>query len=81
MCGRAFAEAFHELREEHTSEGEKEWRRLSPVERFEWLEEHCWTLPPEERWDAMERHRTKIVGALKNRAWDLATRTCAPGHA
>jgi hypothetical protein len=28
----------------------EEWHRLSPVERFEWLEEHCWVLPPEERW-------------------------------
>ena len=27
---------------------ERERRRL--VEDFEWLEEHCWVLPPEERW-------------------------------
>jgi len=26
----------------------EEWRRL--VEDFEWLEDHCWILPPEERW-------------------------------
>jgi hypothetical protein len=25
----------------------EEWRRL--VEDFEWLEDHCWVLPPEER--------------------------------
>jgi hypothetical protein len=35
-----------------------------------------WT---EER--AMERDRGKIVNALKNRAWDLACRRMAPGHA
>jgi hypothetical protein len=27
--------------------GDEEWRRL--VEDFEWLEDHCWVLPPEER--------------------------------
>jgi hypothetical protein len=27
------------------------------------------------------RHRAKIVGALKTRAWDLAVARCAPGHA
>jgi hypothetical protein len=27
--------------------GDEEWRRL--VEAFEWLEDHCWVLPPEER--------------------------------
>jgi|SRR6516164_9801069 hypothetical protein len=27
--------------------GDEERRRL--VEEFEWLEEHCWVLPPEER--------------------------------
>jgi hypothetical protein len=26
----------------------EKWRRL--VEDFEWLEDHCWVLPPEERW-------------------------------
>jgi hypothetical protein len=61
--------------------GEEEWRRMSLVERFEWLEDHCWILPPEERWAAMERSRTKIIGALKTRAWDLACRRMAPGHA
>jgi hypothetical protein len=61
--------------------GEEEWHRLSLVERFEWLEEHCWILPPEERWDAMERSRTKIIGLIKPRAWDLACRRMAPGHA
>jgi hypothetical protein len=45
--------------------GDEEWHRLSPFERFEWLEEHCWILPPEERWDAMERSRAKIVGLIK----------------
>jgi hypothetical protein len=25
--------------------------------------------------------RAKIIGLVKERAWDLATRTCAPGHA
>ena len=25
----------------------EKWRR--PVEDFEWLEDHCWVLPPEER--------------------------------
>jgi hypothetical protein len=64
-----------------TPPGEEEWRRLSLVERFEWLEEHCWILPPEERWDAMKRHRAKIVGLIKERAWDLACRRMAPGHA
>jgi hypothetical protein len=59
---------------------DEEWHRLSLVERFEWLEDHCWVLPPEERWAAMERARTKIVGALKTRAWDLACRRMAPGH-
>jgi hypothetical protein len=64
-----------------TPRGDEEWHRLSPFERFEWLEEHCWILPPEERWDAMKRSRAKIVAALKNRAWDLACRRMAPGHA
>jgi hypothetical protein len=59
----------------------EEWHRLSLVERFEWLEEHCWVLPPEERWDAMERSRAKIAGLIKERAWDLAATRCAPGHA
>ena len=27
--------------------GDEEWCRL--VEDFEWLEDHCWVLPPEER--------------------------------
>jgi hypothetical protein len=63
-----------------TPPGEEEWHRLSPVERFEWLEDHCWILPPEERWDAMERSRAKLVHRLKERAWDLATRHVAPGH-
>ena len=31
--------------------GDEEWRRL--VEAFEWLEDHCWVLPPEERWNPM----------------------------
>jgi hypothetical protein len=26
----------------------EKWRRLR--EEFEWLEDHCWVLPPEERW-------------------------------
>ena len=64
-----------------TSAGEEEWRRLSPVERFEWLEDHCWILPPEERWDAMQRSRAKLVGLIKERAWDAACRRMAPGHA
>jgi hypothetical protein len=64
-----------------TPPGEEEWHRLSPVERFEWLEEHCWILPPEERWDAMKRHRSNIVAALKHRAWNLACRRMAPGRA
>jgi hypothetical protein len=28
----------------------EKWRRL--VEDFEWLEDHCWVLPPEARGDA-----------------------------
>ena len=63
-----------------TPPGEEEWHRLSLVERFEWLEEHCWVLLPEERWDAMERSRAKIVGLIKTRAWDLAARRVPPGH-
>jgi hypothetical protein len=64
-----------------TPSGEEEWHRLSPFERFEWLEDHCWVLPPEERWDAMERARTKIIGLLKTRAWDKAVARCPPGRA
>jgi hypothetical protein len=60
---------------------DEEWRRLSLVERFEWLEEHCWVLPPEERWNAMERSRAKLVLALKERSFNLAARLVAPGHA
>jgi|SRR6516164_4001517 hypothetical protein len=30
---------------------------------------------------AARRDRAKIVNALKNRAWTLATKRCAPGHA
>jgi hypothetical protein len=56
----------------------EKWRRL--VERFEWLEEHCWVLPPEERWDAMKRSRTKIVGLVKERAWTMAAASVTPGH-
>jgi hypothetical protein len=65
----------------HAGTREEEWHRLSLFERFEWLEEHCWVLPPEERWNAMERSRTKIIGALKERAFDLAAHKVAPGHA
>jgi hypothetical protein len=57
----------------------EEWRR--PVEDFEWAEEHLWILPPEERWDAMERSRATLVHRLKERAFDLAARRMAPGHA
>jgi hypothetical protein len=64
-----------------TPSGDEEWHRLSPIERFEWLEEHCWILPPEERWDAMKRHRAKIVGLLKERAWHLAASSVPPGNA
>jgi hypothetical protein len=64
-----------------TPPGDKEWHRLSLFERFEWLEEHCWVLPPEERWDAMKRSRTKIVGLVKERAWAMAAARCPPGHA
>jgi hypothetical protein len=60
--------------------GDEEWHRLSPVERFEWLEEHCWILPPEERWD-MKRSRAKLVHMLKERAFALACRRMAPGRA
>jgi hypothetical protein len=35
-----------------------------------------WTEMP-----ATPRDRAKIVGLVKARAWDLACRTCAPGHA
>jgi len=35
-----------------------------------------WTEEPGHPWD-----RAKIVDALKNRAWDLACRQCAPGNA
>ena len=35
-----------------------------------------WTEEPGHPWD-----RAKIVDALKNRAWDLACRRCAPGNA
>jgi hypothetical protein len=35
-----------------------------------------WTEEPGHPWD-----RTKIVGLIKERAWLLAARTCAPGNA
>ena len=36
----------------------EKWRRL--VEDIEWLEDHCWVLPPEERKDLMtERDKPK----------------------
>ena len=38
--------------------GDEEWHRLSPIERFEWLEEHCWILPPEERWIERDKPNT-----------------------
>jgi hypothetical protein len=63
-----------------TPPGEEEWHRLSLVERFEWLDEHCWVLPPEERWDAMERARAKLVHLVKERSFDLAAARCPPGH-
>jgi hypothetical protein len=61
--------------------GEEEWRRLSPIERLEWAEEHLWVLPREERWDTMQRSRTKIVSLIKERAWAMAAARMAPGHA
>jgi hypothetical protein len=67
---------------EHTSRtpGEKEWHHMSALERCEWLEAHCWILPPEERWDT-KRSRAKLVGLVKERAWDLACHRMAPGRA
>ena len=61
--------------------GNDEWHRMSPAERLEWLAEKCWVLPPEERWAAMERSRTKLVGLIKERAWATAAAKCTPGHA
>jgi hypothetical protein len=59
MSGKAILEAVKECNERlkkggdqmtnknNRPPGDEEWRRL--VEAFEWLEDHAWVLPPEER--------------------------------
>ena len=72
MCGRAFLEAFKELREEREPRSDYELDDVATKVQFATLDALI---------EKQDRDRTRLIHALKTRAWDLACHRMTPGHA
>jgi len=85
IFAEGMAEALEEVRAKAPPAPTPEEVASDPACVWRWIDEGCHYYCKEALREGARRiekhHHKKLVRALKERAWHLATRTCAPGHA
>jgi hypothetical protein len=85
IFAEGMAEALEEVRAKAPPAPTPEEAAKDPACVWRWIDESCHYYCKEALREGARRiekyHRAKIIGLVKERAWTLATRTCAPGNA